>query len=108
MQVQTWVLSIWMDRVLVWCAFLFFSSRRRHTSCALVTGVQTCALPIWIARGKTAGETAAILGISEETVIQHLKVARDRYDVHCRQMLILCALFDGLIGFSDIYDWWHD
>src|SRR3546814_2690402 len=26
--------------------FLFFSSRRRHTRCALVTGVQTCALPI--------------------------------------------------------------
>src|SRR3546814_19480285 len=26
--------------------FLFFSSRRRHTICALVTGVQTCALPI--------------------------------------------------------------
>src|SRR3546814_17491522 len=25
---------------------LFFSSRRRHTRCALVTGVQTCALPI--------------------------------------------------------------
>src|SRR3546814_704812 len=25
----------------------FFSSRRRHTRCALVTGVQTCALPIW-------------------------------------------------------------
>src|SRR3546814_11318617 len=28
---------------LVWC----LSSRRRHTRCALVTGVQTCALPIW-------------------------------------------------------------
>src|SRR3546814_7350521 len=28
------------------CYFFFFSSRRRHTSCALVTGVQTCALPI--------------------------------------------------------------
>src|SRR3546814_15455 len=27
------------------CSF-FFSSRRRHTRCALVTGVQTCALPI--------------------------------------------------------------
>src|SRR3546814_10030766 len=27
------------------CLF-FFSSRRRHTRCALVTGVQTCALPI--------------------------------------------------------------
>src|SRR3546814_14709806 len=28
--------------------FFFFSSRRRHTRCALVTGVQTCALPIMI------------------------------------------------------------
>src|SRR3546814_2585700 len=28
---------------------IFFSSRRRHTSCALVTGVQTCALPILLA-----------------------------------------------------------
>src|SRR3546814_6132167 len=27
--------------------YFFFTSRRRHTSCALVTGVQTCALPIW-------------------------------------------------------------
>src|SRR3546814_17112926 len=26
--------------------YVFFSSRRRHTRCALVTGVQTCALPI--------------------------------------------------------------
>src|SRR3546814_7537530 len=31
----------------MWLMFLFFfSSRRRHTICALVTGVQTCALPI--------------------------------------------------------------
>src|SRR3546814_1151832 len=29
------------------CVLFFFSSRRRHTRCALVTGVQTCALPIW-------------------------------------------------------------
>src|SRR3546814_2966710 len=29
--------------------FFFFSSRRRHTRCALVTGVQTCALPISVA-----------------------------------------------------------
>src|SRR3546814_3900867 len=32
----------------------FFSSRRRHTRCALVTGVQTCALPIW-SRGARGG-----------------------------------------------------
>src|SRR3546814_9985827 len=31
--------------------FFFFSSRRRHTRCALVTGVQTCALPILFAEG---------------------------------------------------------
>src|SRR3546814_10939060 len=30
-----------------WIARFFFSSRRRHTRCALVTGVQTCALPIY-------------------------------------------------------------
>src|SRR3546814_6626666 len=32
--------------IIVVFLFLFFSSRRRHTICALVTGVQTCALPI--------------------------------------------------------------
>src|SRR3546814_2731018 len=30
--------------------YFFFSSRKRHTSCALVTGVQTCALPISLFR----------------------------------------------------------
>src|SRR3546814_4781769 len=42
--------------MLVWHELLFFfSSRRRHTSCALVTGVQTCALPIsspWLRHGE--------------------------------------------------------
>src|SRR3546814_18502082 len=43
-----------------WWLF-FFSSRRRHTRCALVTGVQTCALPIyeWVLDGvATSGEGA--------------------------------------------------
>src|SRR3546814_6760594 len=35
----------------------FFSSRRRHTRCALVTGVQTCALPI--SPGDSADEQIA-------------------------------------------------
>src|SRR3546814_9308308 len=34
----------------------FFSSRRRHTRCALVTGVQTCALPILMVEGATLSE----------------------------------------------------
>src|SRR3546814_5192388 len=37
----------------------FFSSRRRHTRCALVTGVQTCALPI--SPGADALTTAEIV-----------------------------------------------
>src|SRR3546814_5837159 len=36
----------------------FFSSRRRHTSCALVTGVQTCALPICLLGGGEIGLVA--------------------------------------------------
>src|SRR3546814_1464779 len=31
---------------MLFCSWFFFASRRRHTRCALVTGVQTCALPI--------------------------------------------------------------
>src|SRR3546814_8742052 len=34
--------------VIMYLVFFFFSSRRRHTRCALVTGVQTCALPIYV------------------------------------------------------------
>src|SRR3546814_1493543 len=37
------VLDVWLRFIYV---LFFFSSRRRHTRCALVTGVQTCALPI--------------------------------------------------------------
>src|SRR3546814_1316274 len=39
--------------------FFFFSSRRRHTRCALVTGVQTCALPIYGNLRGWAGRTIA-------------------------------------------------
>src|SRR3546814_15145747 len=41
----------------LYCVYFFFSSRRRHTRCALVTGVQTCALPIYTVR-YAAGVTA--------------------------------------------------
>src|SRR3546814_2858419 len=37
----------------------FFSSIRRHTRCALVTGVQTCALPIWLTRVPGIGKKTA-------------------------------------------------
>src|SRR3546814_19880558 len=40
------VLSFYVYRFRLCVLAFFFSSRRRHTRCALVTGVQTCALPI--------------------------------------------------------------
>src|SRR3546814_10884363 len=42
--------------------FFFFSSRRRHTRCALVTGVQTCALPIYPPDQRLDGFVAAPSG----------------------------------------------
>src|SRR3546814_1075587 len=77
------MIDVLRSRCLMWCFFvvssviicnLCCSSRRRHTRCALVTGVQTCALPIWREdwgslrrsgragrRGHPAGSTATFL-----------------------------------------------
>src|SRR3546814_16224056 len=41
------------------CVSFVFSSRRRHTRCALVTGVQTCALPIYRDSGMPDSEANA-------------------------------------------------
>src|SRR3546814_13205592 len=45
----------------------FFSSRRRHTSCALVTGVQTCALPI--CRDSAASSTTTTASTTTTTTV---------------------------------------
>src|SRR3546814_11955777 len=50
----------------------FFSSRRRHTRCALVTGVQTCALPICFGVVALSGEH------SQQERNQALQALRDR------------------------------
>src|SRR3546814_2857650 len=57
-------------------SLFFFSSRRRHTRCALVTGVQTCALPIYFASVDIVF-CALPHGLSQDLVRQlpaHLKV----------------------------------
>src|SRR3546814_12730612 len=51
-------MSLLCDRLLLF--FFFFSSRRRHTRCALVTGVQTCALPIYSRKAWRAASRPAI------------------------------------------------
>jgi len=56
-----------------------------------------------VARGKTDWEISQILGIGQETVIQHVKDARDRYGVTKRTLLAIRALFDGQISFADVF-----
>src|SRR3546814_3602452 len=54
------------------CVLLFFlfASRRRHTRCALVTGVQTCALPIYlIVRRLYDGPQAYLIQNTDKRVI---------------------------------------
>src|SRR3546814_10207092 len=46
MVMSVFVPYIHVLRLIYFLSLFFFSSRRRHTRCALVTGVQTCALPI--------------------------------------------------------------
>src|SRR3546814_5052558 len=48
----------------------FFSSRRRHTRCALVTGVQTCALPIFqVEAGATLAGAFLGAGLVDELLL---------------------------------------
>src|SRR3546814_3712274 len=75
--------------------FFFFSSRRRHTRCALVTGVQTCALPIsakaLLARGTTFD---AIFAGSDLIAIGAMRALAEA-KLRCPQDV-------ALIGFDDI------
>src|SRR3546814_8748832 len=48
--------------------FFFFSSRRRHTRCALVTGVQTCALPILASDAIVAIQDMGAAGLTSSSV----------------------------------------
>src|SRR3546814_1682027 len=45
--------------------YIFFESRRRHTRCALVTGVQTCALPILLLRQPARGYAATCEALAD-------------------------------------------
>src|SRR3546814_2372065 len=61
------MLSFGLQLFLYMSVYLFFfSSRRRHTRCALVTGVQTCALPIL--SGRLIGGRVARIGARRERV----------------------------------------
>src|SRR3546814_19601733 len=56
------------------CDVFLFSSRRRHTSCALVTGVQTCALPISGISGSGKSVALRLLEDAGYTCVDNLPV----------------------------------
>src|SRR3546814_18571045 len=67
--------------------YLFFSSRRRHTICALVTGVQTCALPIL-----RDGQRAQPVRIARQPGVEHLAMFLVRALVAAQRLAMLAHI----------------
>lgn len=86
--------------------FAFEAVRRmdgpRRTPTAVLTDRQVECI-LWVGRGKTDWEIARILGVSPNTVVEHLRNARERYAASSRAMLPVRALFDGVLSFADIF-----
>src|SRR3546814_10871706 len=84
-------------------SLFFFSSRRRHTRCALVTGVQTCALPIFLQRlcrvDQHGGSATNRRGFSGHAFFERAtgKAADQRAEIIGRRFGLAgpCALFGG-------------
>lgn len=64
---------------------------RRQLDCVVLAG-----------RGKSDKDVAQILGISDQTVHQHMETAKRKYDVATRMQLIVRALFDSQLAFADL------
>src|SRR3546814_12690271 len=80
--------------------FFCFSSRRRHTRCALVTGVQTCALPIFDRQRNlerrlgASGEVAIEILLVHEDVAARLQLGEDAEEIgraSCRGSVCQCV-----------------
>src|SRR3546814_5978485 len=88
----------------------FFSSRRRHTRCALVTGVQTCALPIYRTRlflrryrwGVAAATMAMLAAASMPTLhVSRITHERDRAQAATARAEAVSALLIGMFDSAD-------
>jgi len=55
-----------------------------------------------VARGKTDWEIAQILGISQETVKDHIEIARNKYGVAKRVQAVMRAVYDGQLTIKDV------
>src|SRR3546814_9700744 len=78
----------------VWFIGVFFSSRRRHTRCALVTGVQTCALPILQGATREIAPPAHVRMSEEDWPFWHSVIAefaRSEWTDHQLEMAAMLA-----------------
>jgi LuxR family quorum-sensing system transcriptional regulator CciR len=64
---------------------------RRQLDCVVLAG-----------RGKSDRDVGQILGISDQTVHQHMEDAKRKYDVATRMQLVVRALFDSQLTFADL------
>jgi LuxR family quorum-sensing system transcriptional regulator CciR len=86
--------------------FAFEASRRmtgtRKISASLTLTSRQLECIMYVGRGKTDAEIAEILGLSENTIVEHLKNARRRCNAAARAVLPVRALYDGALSFADV------
>lgn len=107
---------VWAFPAAQYVACFAFEQARRLTSAELreahAIGAEPAGTPrltqrqldclVLAARGKSASVTAELLGISTDTVYEHLAEAKRRYGVATVQQLMVRALHDSQIVFADV------
>lgn len=95
-QAATWVAVFAFERARRILGFSFALGERpplspRQLDCVVLAG-----------RGKSNWAIGHILGITHDTVAEHLAAARRRYGVATRQQLLACCLADGQLSYADV------
>lgn len=89
----------WIGQLAFEAARTLMSGRPAGGSGTLTPRQLECIM--YVGRGKTDGEIAQILGVSHNTIIEHLKHARARYSAVARATLPVLALWEGALSFAD-------
>lgn len=77
-------------------------ARKREVSAAETLTPRQLDCVVMVARGKSDWEAAKILGVSQDTVHQHVETAKRKYGVATRSQLVIRALYDNQLGFQDV------
>lgn len=78
------------------------SSSAGHSNITQLTGRQLDCL-VLVGRGKSDWDISQLLGISDQTVHQHVESAKKRFGVATRTQLIVRALFESQVTFTDLF-----